>query len=559
MTTLELLGHRNLRVISSEDTLDKGRPFLLVHGIRTGFLVTILVISFIYQIRLGNFLNTEMWLPIYGVLGCNFLLNSIYLFFFDRLEKHAFWNTALFALDTIAVSLLIYFTGTGQSLFMFLYLVNLILAGLVFKKESAWALTGWTSICFSLLVLFSSDVAGQNLYFSIAINNLAFIAVTFLSGRLAGQVSLAGIRLEEAKSDLLALQNFNDLIVSNIASGLLVVSRTGFVQFHNDVAISFLGINPHQMKIAEVMPGLDWDNWVSTIDDKNMQRKEIKITQKNENLRILEAVVAPFRDEKERPKGWLVRIEDRTELKALEDQFRQREKLAAVGQLAAGIAHEIRNPLASISGSIQLLSTETITDPAEEKKLMGIVSREIDRLNNLITEFLEYVRPEQRMTTFVDINQIMREVLDMIRFNAKLRQDVEQKITFNAHCKVVGNKDKLKQAFLNFIVNSYQAMEKTSRPVLEVTTVDEADKVILLIRDNGCGIKKENLSRIFEPFHTTKPQGSGLGLAITHKILEAHGARVLVESEFGEGTRFLIEFPSERDEFAEDPKKFKLA
>src|SRR5204863_310671 len=151
-------------------------------------------------------------------------------------------------------------------------------------------------------------------------------------------------------------------------------------------------------------------------------------------------------------------------------------------------------------------------------------------LNGLISEFLEYVRPEQKATTHVDVNPIIREVVEMIRFNSKLRQDVEHKLSLGAHCQILGNKDKLKQAFLNFVVNAYQAMEKTENPLLEVTTVDESEKVVLVIRDNGCGIKKENLNRIFEPFHTTKPQGSGLGLAITHKILEAHSARILVDS-----------------------------
>jgi len=230
-----------------------------------------------------------------------------------------------------------------------------------------------------------------------------------------------------------------------------------------------------------------------------------------------------------------------------------------VGQLAAGIAHEIRNPLASISGSIQLMTGDTPIDQSEQKKLMNIVSREIDRLNGLITEFLDYVRPEQKIGTPMDLNAVIREVADMMKFNKKLRQDIEQKLELSAQSMILGNRDKLKQALLNFIVNAYQAMDKSISPSLEVSTKDEGDKVVLIIRDNGCGIKKENINRIFEPFHTTKPQGSGLGLAITHKILEAHSARVFVESEIGVGTRFLIEFPSERDVHTRDPIKLKRA
>lgn len=559
MTTLELLSHRNLRLISSDPSEERERPLLLVHGVRTFFLVTILAVSIIYQIRLGNFLNTEMWIPVYAILGFNFLLNAVYLFFFDRLSQHKIWNAMLFFLDTAAISLLIYFTGTGQSLFLFLYLVNLILAGLIFPKEGAWLLTGWTSICFSLLLIFSRDVVGQNLYFSVAINNLAFIAVSFLSGRLAEQIHVVGAKLREAKSDIATLKNFNDLIVNNISAGLLVVSRTGFVQFHNPVAGKMLGENLYQAKINDVLPALEWSEWSQSLDENAVHRKEIRIPKGNDVERTVEVTAAAFREESDRRKGWLLKLEDRTDLKGLEDQLRQKEKLAAVGQLAAGIAHEIRNPLASISGSIQLMVGDTPIDQTEQRKLMGIVSREIDRLNNLITEFLDYVRPEQKAGTPMDLNAVIREVIEMIRFNSKLRQDVEQKMELSAQCMIIGNKDKLKQAILNFVVNAYQAMEKSIAPSLEVLTKDEGDKVVLIIRDNGCGIKKENLNRIFEPFHTTKPQGSGLGLAITHKILEAHSARVLVESEIGVGTRFLIEFPAERDVYTRDPIKLKRA
>jgi two-component system sensor histidine kinase PilS (NtrC family) len=500
-----------------------------------------------------------MWMPIYGALGFNFFLNAIYLFYFDRLSHQLLWNSLLFALDTASITFLIYFTGTGQSLFLFLYLVNLILAGLIFPREGSWILTGWTSICFSLLLIFSPEVSGQNLYFSIAINNLAFVAVTFLSGRLAEQLNVVGAKLEEAKSDIATLRNFNELIVNNISAGLMVISRTGFVQFHNSVAAGILGENLFQSKVADVLPQLSWLEWTAGFDDKTVHRKEIRIERGDDPGKVIEVIAAPFRDESERAKGWLLRLEDRTDLKALEDQLRQKEKLAAVGQLAAGIAHEIRNPLASISGSIQLLTGDSAVEPSEQRKLMNIVSREIDRLNGLITEFLEYVRPEQRANQLVDLNAVIREVAEMIRLNSKLRQDVEQKLELSAQCQILGNKDKLKQAILNFAVNAYQAMDKTSKPVLEVLSKDEGDKVVLVIRDNGCGIKKENLSRIFEPFHTTKPQGSGLGLAITHKILEAHSARIFVESELNEGTRFLIEFPAQRDVYTRDPIKLKRA
>lgn len=553
MNTVELPA-RNLRLVDAGSFGALTRPWLFVHAIRTAFLVGILLVSVIYQIHLGNFLNIEIWIPVYAVLFANFSLNSVYLFFFEKVERQEFWNAALFGLDTVAVTLLIYFTGTSQSLFLFLYLVNLILGGLVFSKEGTWLLTIWTSICFSTLLLMSPEISGQSLYFSLTVNNLAFVAVTYLGGRLGDQLAVVGTRLQEATSDLLALQNLNELIVNNITTGMVVVSRTGFVQFFNPPSSRILDADHfQQVKIQEILPELEWP-WASLIENESVpfERREVRISRDGGVIKILEIVAARFKDAEGKLKGWLLLFDDRTDQKFLEENLRQKEKLAAVGQLAAGIAHEIRNPLASISGSIQLMLGSPQNHNEEDVKLMRIVDKEINRLNGLITEFLEYVKPEKKVNIPININNLVREVVDSLQFNAKLRKGVEQKLELRAASEILGNRDKLKQALLNFVINAYQAMEKTAHPVLQIETHDQHDLVVLIIRDNGVGIKPENLHRIFEPFHTTKPQGTGLGLAVTHKILQAHEAQIFVESNEGEGTKFLVEFPAHRHVHTED-------
>ena len=560
MNTLEI-PTRNLRLVEPKLIEGIGRPWLLVHTIRTVFLVGILLVSIVYQVHLGNFLNTEIWLPVYGVLLANFLLNSVYLVFFEKLERQELWNAALFALDTVAVTLLIYFTGTSQSLFMFLFLVNLILGGLVFGKEGAWLLAAWTSICFSSLLILSPEISGQSLYFSLTVNNLAFVAVSFLSSRLADQLSAAGTRLQEAHSDLQALQDLNELIVNNITTGLVVVSRTGFVQYFNPPSSRILDADHfQQVKIQDILPELGWP-WTTLMENEGMsfERREVRVNREGGALKILEIVAARFRDSEGKLKGWLLLFDDRTDQKLLEESLRQNEKMAAVGQLAAGIAHEIRNPLASISGSIQLMMGHPQSHNDEDLKLMRIVDKEINRLNGLISEFLDYVRPEKKVAVRVNLNNLIREVLESLQFNSKIRKDVEQQLRLQAQCDILGNRDKLKQALLNFVINAYQAMEKSAHPVLEIETHDQGELVVLIIRDNGCGIRAENVHRIFEPFHTTKPHGTGLGLAVTHKILQAHDARIFVESVEGQGTKFLVEFPAHRDVHTEDLITRKLS
>ncbi|MGE3681385.1 MAG: nitrogen regulation protein NR(II) [Bdellovibrionales bacterium] len=558
MNVLEL-PTRNLRLVDPKALGGTGRPWLLVHGIRTAFLILILLVSLVYQIQIGSFLNVEIWLPVYSVLLVNFFLNSIFLFFIDRLDSTPYWNGILFGLDAVAVTLLIYFTGTGQSLFLFLYLVNLILGSLVFQKDTAWLLAIWTSICFSSLLIVSPEISGSSLYFSLAVNNVAFVAVTYLSGRLAEQLSQVGARLKETQTDLLVLHNLNELIINNITSGLVVISRTGFIQYMNPRAGQILGSEQLlQIKMSEVLPELNWP-WETLVEHENtpFERREVRVQRASGEVQILEVVAARFKDPEARLKGWLFLLDDRTDQKRLEETFRQQEKLAAVGQLAAGIAHEVRNPLASISGSIQLMLANPTEHTEENIRLMRIVDKEINRLNGLITEFLEYVRPERKARDPVDLNSVIREVLEAVRFNPKLRQGVEQRVHLKAQCAILGDRDKLKQALLNFLINAYQAVEKVDSPTVEVETHDQREWVVMVIRDNGCGIKKENLNRIFEPFHTTKPQGTGLGLAVTHKILQAHETRILVDSEEGVGTRITVEFPAHRDVHTEDLIPFR--
>jgi two-component system sensor histidine kinase PilS (NtrC family) len=552
MSTLEFPA-RNLRLLDSVET-DATRPWLLVHGVRTLFLVSILLVSIAYQVRLGNFINTEIWLPVFSVVLVVFFFNAVYLSRMDQWKRHALWNAFLFSLDTIAVTLLIYFTGTAQFLFLFLYLVNLVLAGLIFETQGTWILTLWTSICFSGLLIFSPEISGQGLYFSLIVNNMAFVAVTYLGRRVRDQLKVVDARLQETQSDLRSLQDFNELIVSNVASGIIVVSRTGFVQYFNRRSSELLGADHfQQLKIQEVIPELNWP-WVNLMRNEHQmfERREIRIQRSDSEYKVFEVVATRFFESERRLKGWLLVIDDRTDHKALEDNLRQQEKLAAVGQLAAGIAHEIRNPLASISGSVQLMLGNPQSQDPENLKLMRIVDKEIDRLNGLISEFLEYVRPEPKPNQKVDLNAVIREVLESLQFNPKLRKDVEQTLKLGASSRILGDRDKLKQALLNLTINAYQAMEKSNRPEIRVETFDQADSVVLKMSDNGCGIRPENLARIFEPFHTTKPQGTGLGLAVTHKILQAHDAVVSVESVVGDGTTFTVEFPSDRDVHTED-------
>ena len=245
--------------------------------------------------------------------------------------------------------------------------------------------------------------------------------------------------------------------------------------------------------------------------------------------------------------GHIILLQNLTEVKNFEETIRQQEKMAAIGSMAAGIAHEIRNPLASISGSIQLIAASLKPESEDDRKLTNIIVKEIDRLNRLIAEFLEFVRPPMKVDDPVKLNDLMGEVLQIISANPQVPKGLKIETQFNAKNLVSGHYDKLKQGFLNIVINATHAVEKKTDGTIKIVTYDDYDSVVVKIHDNGVGMSRDTVSRIFVPFFTTKSKGTGLGLAITHKIFEAHEAHVRVESELNIGTTFIIEFKRRRD------------
>jgi two-component system, NtrC family, sensor histidine kinase PilS len=527
-------------------------PMTVIAAVRLGFHLGILIIILGFQAVQPEFVNSEVLFPVYILMGIAFTIHSAYLVFFDRALNSWPITAFLFFFESFFITGLIHFTGVNQSIFLFLYLVNIILCGFVFQRKGANVLALWTSILFSLLMIMGPELKGQALFFAVGLNNIAFFAVAGLAGYLSEQLDFMGRSLEAQGKDLRALRNLQALIVDNMATGLITVDETGVCLQANRAAFEILDPVPREIvgrKFESLLPGsmIAIGNALQLIQSSGAvsldRTARLDWIHQNpmQGRQTLELVVSRLPVESEL-KGFIVTFHDLTRVRRLEFAMRQSEKMAAVGQLAAGIAHEIRNPLASMSGSIQLLDAGFSSEQSEEKKLMRIALREIDRLNNLITEFLDFVRPELIKDDPVDINGVLRDVLEMAKMNKSLRPEIRQVIHLNATQKIPGHRDKLKQAVLNIVMNAYQAMTESQDPAIEVTSEDRESSVVVTIRDHGCGIDEVGLRRIFEPFHTTKPRGTGLGLAITHKIIENHSGRIYVESSKGSGTEFTLEF-----------------
>jgi two-component system sensor histidine kinase PilS (NtrC family) len=533
------------------DFTNSRSQMLVIQGVRMAFLYIILAVTLVFEAVQPEFVNMEVLLPVFILMSISFILNALYLLFFEEALKLWLATAFLFVFESIFITYLIYYTGVNQSIFLFLYLVNIILSGFVFRRRGALVLATWTSILFSFLMILGPELKGQTLYFAVGLNNLAFFAVAALSGFLSEQINFMGSALQRQGRDLRALRNLNSLIIDNIATGLVTTDEFGTILVANRAALETLDPIPSVLvgrKIDDVAPGLMERAKQALVDSHSAgaghaESFDYKYSDPGGERMILEMTASALPADNA-ISGFILTFQDLTKVRRLEFQMRQSEKMAAVGQLAAGIAHEIRNPLASISGSVQMLGGSFTGRQEEEQKLMMIVLRECDRLNNLITEFLDFVRPDTLRDDPVDLNALLREVCEMVKLNKNLRIDVRQSLDLSAQHVIGGHRDKLKQAFLNIIINAYQAMNDSKDAMIEIRTGDVDAKVIVKIKDHGCGIDEAGLRKIFEPFHTTKPKGTGLGLAVTHKIIESHGGRVFVESVKGNGTEFTLEFPA---------------
>lgn len=508
---------------------------LLIQATRIFMYLIVVMMMVLQHLIQDGFINWDLAKYFYGLSMLGLLLHLIPLLSLEKYFQKRNFLAFTFVADVVLVSCLLGASELNQSLFLFMYLVVIILAGLIFEYRGAFLVAVISSIGFTVASWFGPEVKAMSFLFMLILNNIAFYAVAAISGYLSTQLNLFAQKIESQNLSMRVIQELNQLIIETIPSGLMTVTSDGTILQSNpgaEVVFAESGIEGKNLK--SYFP----EAQINLAKTTEAQKLELKYS-KNGDDRLLGLSILPQYSDHLIDKTFLVILEDLTQMRKLEFAVRQSEKMAAVGQLAAGIAHEIRNPLAGISGSVELLSQQFSSE--DDKKLGKIILKEIGRLNNLISEFLDFSKPEKPPVDSVEMSSLVKEVLQSAKFSANASIKVEESLAAGA--MILGHRDKLKQALLNIVINAFQAMDQRPNPTLKVSTFDKDDMVFVRIEDNGCGMKPETRKRMFEPFLTTKPKGTGLGLAITHKILEAHFAQIDVQSEEGKGTIFTLAFP----------------
>jgi two-component system, NtrC family, sensor histidine kinase PilS len=461
--------------------------------------------------------------------------------------------------DLGLVCVLVYSSGGLSSVFTFLYLVVIGGASFLLYRTGALVIASAAALLHGLMVeLTAYDVllrpalapaphwGAERVGYNLAITVVGFYGVAFMVSYLSEKLRGAREELEQRQKALSRIQTLYANVIASMSSGLVTADSRERVTFLNQAGGDILGIGPARAvgkllsEIGLALPS-DWTEIRQRTRGREGFRAEIEI-ERGASRRVIGYSVRALKD----PEGQdaaLIVFQDLTEVKKLERQARFNEQLAAVGELAAGIAHEIRNPLASISGSVQVLSHELSVGSAE-RRLMEIIVSESNRLSKILEEFLRFVRPQERRVAAFDVAGNIQEVLDLFRLSDevsdahRIETDVRP-----VSSQLSGDRDQIRQIIYNVAKNAVRAMPEGG--TLTVEGREDGAWYSIKFRDTGRGMSVEELARVFTPFSTAFDGGTGLGMAIVRRIVEDHGGAIDVESRPGEGTTVTILLPRE--------------
>jgi two-component system sensor histidine kinase PilS (NtrC family) len=458
--------------------------------------------------------------------------------------------------DLGLVTILVYSSGGPDSVFNFLYLVVIGASAFLLYRTGAVVIATVGAILYGCVVqllaygilpkppLAQAVEETPRIHYNLIITVAGFYGVAFMVSYLSEKLATARSELELRQRALQRLQNLHGKVIATMSSGLLTTDSARKITFMNRAGGDLLGIDPSDASgrpIADlgfVFPD-DWDAIRERSRGRDTYRGEIEIERGNSrqlvgfSLRALKDV-----DQEE---GTLILFQDLTEMKKLERRARFSEQLAAVGELAAGIAHEIRNPLASISGSVQVLASE-LPVGAAEKRLMEIIVSESQRLSRTIEEFLRFVRPQERQVAVFDVGVTIMEVMDLFRLSDEVSDAHEIVVQVSPPSSMLSaDRDQIRQIIYNVAKNAVRAMSAGGR--LTVAGREEDAWYSIRFIDTGHGMNPDQLNRLFTPFSTAFDGGTGLGMAIVRRIVQDHGGAIDAESRPGEGTTVTVLLP----------------
>ncbi len=484
---------------------------------------------------------------------------TIIYFFVLRLSKNYGWQVRTqFVLDAFLITWLVWRTGDLSSPYITLYIV-IISVSSVFLGARGTLLVA--AICVSLfstlsvLVLLSAiDSVSVATEFPKAIQIIAFHDVAFLVvGLLASRLSYrraSGEQLKETTQTLANLRVLHERIVESIRSGLITTDLEGKIYIFNQTAAEITNFKAEEMRGKSIyalfgnieIPIADSLNAAETSESLPRFEADL-ITPENFAVRVGYSI-SPLFSESGATTGLILTFQDLTEIRSMEENVRRKDRLAAVGRVAAGLAHEIRNPLGAMRGAIQVLQSNTPPE-SSQAALMGIVLRESDRLNKIITNFLTYARPRVANFSETDVKEAINDTFTLLKHSPDVKETHFLKSDLPDHpVLIAADSTQLKQIFWNLARNAIQAMDAGGTLTVKLQELN-GERIRIVFKDSGRGMSAKQVEQLFEPFSTSTTGGTGLGLSIVYQIVRDHHGTINVRSLEGEGSTITVELPVE--------------
>jgi two-component system sensor histidine kinase PilS (NtrC family) len=500
--------------------------------------------------------------------GFKFLYAAVVLSYGWLLLRFALWGSNELSLpvsilqaivDVAFVSIIVFATGMYDSVFAFMYVVIILLGSLeaFLKGAMIWAVISAVSYVSMLYlqmrgVLVPPGAEDVHLAWSQFLrptltNSIGFLMTGVLSGLLGEDIRKTRQRVQAREDDLQKLESFHKQVVDNIPSGILTADMLGRLSLINDTACTILGVRREEVTGVPVEKVLGELEMSDSRGEHRLPRSEISFRRADGAEIFLGFSASPMKDAEGNVIGRVVIFQDLTPVKLMEERVRIADRLAGVGELAAGLAHEIRNPLASIAGSSQMLR-ETPELQEDARMLLDIIERESTRLNGLITDFLAYTGPSLRNVGPVNLADLIGEVVDAVRAGEAREKGVEVEKMSLRNMFVDGDAEQLKQVLWNLVRNAVQATPPGGFVRLDLfPQLRHAEHyAVTTVSDTGKGIDPAITAKIFNPFFTTKEGGTGLGLAISQRIVQFHKGFIEARSQPGHGSIFSVFLPERR-------------
>ncbi|MGA2780445.1 MAG: ATP-binding protein [Smithella sp.] len=550
-------------------TKEKNTRRLFVLIISRIVIVTLfLSITIFVDIRKHVFPVSQITINFFYIIAAAIYFFSIIYILLFKFVKDFQRNIYLqITVDVILITFLISLTGNTQIDYSLFYTLVIIYSVIFLGRTGGFIVATASSIFYGLLMDFqfyklvpfvSSSGHDYDLNFTDVLTNIlvhivSFYVLAILASFVVEQEKKTRSLLEEKESEFNQLDLLFRSIVESVYTGVMTIDLQNTIKTFNFAAEEITGFTLAKVqdcKIEDVFPEFLPFLIDETINEQTKKRLEVIITGKTGNKINLGLSISPLKGRHDNQIGNILVFQDLTKIKQMEENLEKSKNMALIGELAAGLAHEMRNPLAAITGSIELLEQGLKLD-GTDKRLMQIILRGKDQLDNFAHDFLLLARPVPVSRELVDLNKIIEEVLEYIRLNKNWTSKIKIVKVFASKAEAFANKEQVRQIINNLVLNAIQSMEEGGVLSIETKVARQDDKkeyAEIKVSDTGCGIKENDLKKIFEPFFTNKEKGTGLGLTIVNHIVEGYNGKIKIESNINHGTVCFVWLPVKNEE-----------